>query len=264
MTQNLRIAILDCDTPVPNVYSDKGLYSDIFASLLQSAATKSPQLSALKLDFSKFDSVLVASAYDEVPWVIALTDFCKELYFSHPRIKLFGSYFGLGHGLFSPPKKNVVYPNSKSWGLGVHSITLAPAFLSQFGPVTSNPLHPNQLRLQLVHGDHVDVSALPDRFHTIGSTPQCALQGIWKKGRLLTCQGHAEFDRFVNAETVKVFGKLRWDETIMGEALKAVDADDDSVWAAEVMLRFFLEDEQEEHVAVQRVLHAEEGVMAKL
>ena len=54
----LRIAILDCDTPVPNVYSKRGLYSDIFAALLRDAASSSSELSALKLEFSKYDSVL--------------------------------------------------------------------------------------------------------------------------------------------------------------------------------------------------------------
>lgn len=55
---SLRIAILDTDTPVPNVYAERGLYSDVFASVLQDAASRSPELSALKLEFSKYDSVL--------------------------------------------------------------------------------------------------------------------------------------------------------------------------------------------------------------
>jgi hypothetical protein len=56
--RTLQIAILDCDTPIPNVYSERGLYSDIFAALLQDVASKSPELSALKLEFRKYDSVL--------------------------------------------------------------------------------------------------------------------------------------------------------------------------------------------------------------
>lgn len=55
---SLRIAILDTDTPVPNVYADRGLYSDIFASVLRNAASKSPELSGLRLEFSKYNSVL--------------------------------------------------------------------------------------------------------------------------------------------------------------------------------------------------------------
>ena len=54
----VRIAILDTDTPVPNVYSERGLYSDIFAGLLRDAARKDSELSALKFEFSRYDSVL--------------------------------------------------------------------------------------------------------------------------------------------------------------------------------------------------------------
>lgn len=116
---------------------------------------------------------------------------------------------------------------------------------------------------------------LPEGFCSIGSSDHCALQGIWKKGRVFTYQGHAEFDRFVNRETVKVFGKLIWDDGYMERALKAVDADDDAVWAAQVMLRFFLEEEVEESVDVGRgrgrgrgsmsmSMRVDDKVMAKL
>ena len=69
---------------------------------------------------------------------------------------------------------------------------------------------------------------------SIGRSEHCALQGVWKKGRVLTYQGHAEFDRFVNGETAKVFGRGLW-------SLETVERDDDALWAAGVMVRFFLE-----------------------
>ena len=100
----------------------------------------------------------------------------------------------------------------------------------------------------------------------MGSSQHCVLQGIWKKGRILTYQGHAEFDRFANAETVKVFGKLTWSGEFMEEALKAVDRDDDSVWAAVVLLRFFLEDQKmdSEVLMSELDLRGDKDVMARL
>jgi hypothetical protein len=95
--------------------------------------------------------------------------------------------------------------------------------------------------LQFVHADHVDLQDLPEGFVSVGRSSHCGLQGIWKKGRVLTYQGHAEFDRFVNAETLKVFGKPIWEEEFMERALEQVDREDDAVWAAGVMLKFFLE-----------------------
>lgn len=54
----LHIAMLDCDTPVPNVYAERGLYSDIFAALLRAAAEKTPDLPDVDLQLSKYDCVL--------------------------------------------------------------------------------------------------------------------------------------------------------------------------------------------------------------
>jgi len=118
VSTTLRIAILDCDTPVPNVYAERGLYSDIFISLLEDAAEKTPGLPQLNFEFNKYDAVQgnlpseedliridaiiitgsckshispyrflktpftnalpAASAYDLVPWIISLTSFTKS------------------------------------------------------------------------------------------------------------------------------------------------------------------------------------------
>ena len=58
-TPSLHIAILDCDTPVPNVLSKLGKYSDIFSKLLQDAVHTTKGLpQGLQLRFSVFDSVM--------------------------------------------------------------------------------------------------------------------------------------------------------------------------------------------------------------
>ena len=191
------------------------------------------------------------------------------LYTSHPRIKIFGSCFGhqlLCNALFASSGQSVVERDPNGWELGVHPITLTPIFLSHFGTVTSNPSHPTQLRLQFVHADHVVLPTLPPGFEVVGSSQHCVLQGIWKRGRVLTYQGHAEFDRFVNAETLKVFGKPIWSEGYMEEALRAVDRDDDAMWAAGVILRFFLMDEAVESEILASELGGvgDEEVMARL
>lgn len=80
---------------------------------------------------------------------------------------------------------------------------------------------------------------------------------------MLTLQGHAEFDRFVNGETLKVFGGPVWEEGFMRRAMEAVDREDDAIWAAGVMLKFFLEAEDE--VGMKEGERAgEEDVLARL
>jgi hypothetical protein len=53
----LRIATLDCDIPVPSVYAKRGLYSDIFETLLRDAAASLLDLPELNLQFRKYDCV---------------------------------------------------------------------------------------------------------------------------------------------------------------------------------------------------------------
>jgi len=95
------------------------------------------------------------------------------------------------------------------WELGVHPITLFAPFLEHFGPVTSNlegkgeegvGKRGGQMRLQFVHADHVVLpldqqgKILVDEqgWFVLGKTEHCAIQGVWKRGRVLTLQGHAE------------------------------------------------------------------------
>ncbi len=142
----------------------------------------------------------------------------------------------------------------------MRSITISPSFLSHFGPVTSNPSSPGELRMQFVHRDHVVLPASSqgqeslDGFESIGSSSHCALQGIWKQGRVLTYQGHAEFDEFINRETIKTFGvKAKWDSGFLGDAVRATEGVDDARWAAGVILRFFLENETVDVIEPARV-----------
>lgn len=145
--------------------------------------------------------------------------------------------------LFSTQERKVVSRDPKGWELGVHPISLTQDFLAHFGPVTTNPTAPSKLRLQFIHADHVVLPCLPEGFVSVGRSEHCALQGVWQKGRILTYQGHAEFDRFINSETLKVFGAL-WDDDVQSAALGLIDGVDDATWAAGTVLNFFLGDEQ--------------------
>jgi hypothetical protein len=51
------IAIFDCDTPVPSVYAERGLYSHIFEVLLRDAQKKTSELQDLDLKFRGYDCV---------------------------------------------------------------------------------------------------------------------------------------------------------------------------------------------------------------
>lgn len=57
-TKKLHIATLECDIPVPNIYSQRGLYGNIFEKLLrdaQAASHENDEISKVELRFSQFD-----------------------------------------------------------------------------------------------------------------------------------------------------------------------------------------------------------------
>lgn len=96
--------------------------------------------------------------------------------------------------------------------------------------------------MQFVHADHVWVPVLPAGFQNIGSTPKCAIQGVWQENRVLTYQGHIEFDEFVNRETIRAFGiKAGWAAAELQSALRSTEGVDDAGWASGVLVRFFEE-----------------------
>ena len=139
--------------------------------------------------------------------------------------------------------------------IGPVDISLSEPFARAFaGPCRSLRAGPDCMRLQVVHGDWVVPSVyengweggLPSPWVNVGSTAACAVQGLYYPGRVLTFQGHFEFDGFVNRETCREFGRrFGWGEERIRRVLEEIGGSgeeagvDDSGVAAEVVLRFF-------------------------
>lgn len=261
MTQTLHIAIFNTDIPVPEVFTQRAsTYGQIFHSLLTAAASrkhpdlvvKSTEYDTRKLEYpaslDDVDLILITgsinSAYDNIPWVHRLEDYIIATYRDCPRVKWFGSCFGhqiicqallKGYGVR-------VDAEPRGWEVGVKEMDMDAKFRSAFA--SQGFKVPAKMRLQFVHGDFVvvpDWDALPGSWSVLGSTAWCANQGMMEVGRVLTFQGHFEFDRFVNGETIKTFFAKKAPEWLE-ESLRAVDADDDSEFAAEMVLHFALQE----------------------
>jgi GMP synthase-like glutamine amidotransferase len=266
MAQTLHICMFNTDIPVPNVFTNRASsYGQIFHELLTAAAKrfapdvtiKSTEYDTRKGEYPEFlndvDLILITgsinSAYDDIPWVHQLEEYIIETYRAHPRVKWFGSCFG--HQLICQALLKEydvrVDADERGWELGVQTMAMDPKFRSDFGkyPTQTGESKPvkEEMRLQFVHGDFVvvpDMSKLPDSWSIVGSTPWCSNQGMFQAGRILTFQGHFEFDRFVNSETIKTFFTRKAPEWLE-ESLRSVDADDDSEEAAEMVLQFMLQ-----------------------
>jgi GMP synthase-like glutamine amidotransferase len=260
--------MLNADDPVPRVAAERSTtYGQIFHKLIVATASRtSLNITIESQDYdvkkgeypeslSDVDMILISgsssSAYDDLDWIHRLDLYVLNVYLNHPRVKMFGSCFG--HQLICQSLLKGfgarVEPDTNGWELGVQEITLEKQFreaMQKNSPTgrTSSVNKVEKMRLQFVHGDHVVIpclESLPRSWITLGSTQHCAIQGMYERGRVLTLQGHFEFDRFINSETIKTFF-ASWEPVRLNNALKAIDVDDDSESAIEILLRFMQEE----------------------
>ncbi|CEL05476.1 hypothetical protein ASPCAL06594 [Aspergillus calidoustus] len=218
------------------------------------------------------DAILItgaaAAAYESAkyPWIVTLQTYLQTVFNDYPHVKMFGSCFGhqlIGQALLSAqaqtpePPSVIVEACPRGSEVGLTSITLDPEFVAHFPNLSPASLPvANQLRLQMIHGDWVSLlpgmKALPAPWTNVGSTELCPIQGLYYPGRVLTYQGHFEFDVFVNTETCLEFGRRDgwngWNskdvEGYLGLIKKGrvegmAEDDDDAKVAAEIVMLFF-------------------------
>ncbi|CAL5874989.1 uncharacterized protein PFLUO_LOCUS9292 [Penicillium psychrofluorescens] len=219
------------------------------------------------------DAILItgsaASAYEDQPWIHGLESFIQTVYTDFPHVKIFGSCFGhqiiaqalLSAKLTTPSSAFHVEHAQTGYEMGIEPITLHPSFTAHFPPL-ARASSQSPFRIQLIHGDQVvptpealaiargtsSLVSLPTPWMNIGSSAQCPIQGLYCPGRILTYQGHFEFDTFVNSELCQEFGRrANWPAELVASYLERIsrafvpgkEDDDDSKAAAEAVLLFF-------------------------
>lgn len=247
------------------------------------ASPRSPAETNAGGPLGAIDAILItgsaSSAYDAHPWIAKLQSFIQTVHVNYPLVKIFGSCFGhqiIAQALLSgsadklgvvtaPTSTFHVEHASTGYEMGIQPITLDPAFTAQFPPL-ARASSQKPFRIQLIHGDQVvptpaaraaaaaagtDVS-LPAPWMNIGSSAQCPIQGLYHPGRILTYQGHFEFDTFVNRELCVEFGRrAHWPASDVASYVRQIERalvpgqedDDDSQAAAEAVLLFFAGDD---------------------
>lgn len=223
------------------------------------------------------DAILItgsaASAYDKDPWIRDLQSFIQTVHTDYPLVKIFGSCFGhqiVAQALLSNNAPEISAPNASTFHvehaqtgfeMGIQQITLDPSFTASFPPL-ARASSQNPFRIQLIHGDMVVPArnskiSLPAPWMNIGSSAQCPIQGLYSPGRVLTYQGHFEFDVFVNAELCQEFGRrANWSPQQVASYLEQInrarvpgkeDDDDDSKAAAEAVVLFFAGEDRDKN-----------------
>ena len=143
----LRIAILECDTPLPNTKATYGGYGGLFTSLLKSAAAThahrlasrvTPEDIDIKIynvvekqeypNLEDVDGILLTgskhNSFDDEPWILKLVDFVKKV-LEQDRGRLVGICFG--HQITARALGAKVGRSDKGWELSVTDVELTDA-----------------------------------------------------------------------------------------------------------------------------------------
>ncbi|CAI7644234.1 unnamed protein product [Penicillium pancosmium] len=292
---HVHIAVLDTDVPCPAVYAKRGMHSSRFRVLLQAAAGRLNQEAQelqhgnIGIHVTAFDAVggsypplsflrssprslnrtnasdspgpvdvilvtgAAAAAYDDLPWIPALRSFIQKVYADYPFVKIYGSCFGhqlIGQALLEGqecsmgkdlPSKISVEPSVLGHEIGVHPIVLNTQFSRRFSSLAEFSSE-RPVQLQVIHGDIV--------------TPSQDIPSHIGQSRVLTLQGHFEFDAFASGELCRQFARTyNWTQSSLDTHLaniwgsfESIDGPsgpyDDAKAVAEMVVLFFADEDR--------------------
>ncbi|KAI9758222.1 MAG: hypothetical protein M1815_004423 [Lichina confinis] len=222
----IRLAILECDTPLDRARAKYGGYGGLHKLLLQAGVDILPSQQRPQLEISiwdvvtqqaypgldEIDAVLLTgsrhSAFGVDPWIIKLIDFVTTILRrqsqsgdrvesdinnalkseSHP-IRIIGVCFGhqiVGRALDVP-----VVRSDLGWEVSNMAVDLTEKGQDIFG---RDVLH--------IHQSHRDILATKpalenEQIFNLGTSPKCDLQGLYVPKRFITIQGHPEYNEEV-------------------------------------------------------------------
>jgi GMP synthase-like glutamine amidotransferase len=147
----LRIAILECDTPLTNTRAKYGGYGGVFKALLSAGADAlgSPALSSkhgLELttwdvfeaqnypSLDDIDAILLSgsryNSFDDTPWIVKLVEFTKQV-LAQERVRIIGVCFG--HQIVGRAMDVKVDRSPAGWEASVTAIDLTKRGQEIFG-----------------------------------------------------------------------------------------------------------------------------------
>lgn len=126
-----------------------------------------------------------SDAFDNEPWILNLMAYLQEKVIPRDDIRLVGICFG--HQIISRALGSEVTRNAKGWEVGIESVTINKdaEVLELFKDFNG--------KIDILESHQDIVSEVPEGFTNLGSSERTECQGIYKKGKALTFQGHPEF-----------------------------------------------------------------------
>ncbi|KAH3671487.1 hypothetical protein OGAPHI_000189 [Ogataea philodendri] len=133
--------------------------------------------------------------YGNDPWVLDLVAFVKDIIENHPSIKMTGCCYG--HQIICRAMGGLVTPSSNGIEAGICEIKLADDVPKKL----LDPPVPGKVFLVEAHKNWVKEA--PENVLVIGSSDKTHIQGVYRKGRFLTLQGHPEFPKAISETIVE-------------------------------------------------------------
>lgn len=187
------------------------------------------------------------TAHDDDQWILKLVKFVEEAFSDN--IPLVGICFG--HQIIGRAVGATVGRNPEGWELSVDNVELSEVGIELFGKralvrslstVSVFTVLLTQIR-QAIHQMHRDiVFEVPAMFQDIGHSPVCQVQGFYLPGRVLSVQGHPEFDQFVVSQLIQrrhdqgIFSDVMRDDGLHRSGLPH-----DGALVASAICKFFIE-----------------------
>ncbi|KIV86928.1 hypothetical protein PV11_02504 [Exophiala sideris] len=247
----IRIAILECDTPLPKTKERFKGYGGVFELLLRSSAKalNRPELDPEKgLEISKWqveldpdnypdpetiDAILITGSkhdsFADTPWINKLVEYTERI-LSQTQVRVIGVCFG--HQIVGRALKAGVGRNPDGWEAAVNNIDLSAKGKELFGV--------EKLRLHQMHRDCVFY--YPEGVEELGSSPVCKVQGMYSPKRLMTVQGHPEFNQDIMREIVNTRHATGiFDDEAYNNHVTKVNLPHDGLIVGQAFLKFLLE-----------------------
>ncbi|EKD21704.1 uncharacterized protein L3040_004927 [Drepanopeziza brunnea f. sp. 'multigermtubi'] len=257
-TLPLRIAILECDTPLPSVVSKYGAYDRLFTQLLKagadslSSSSSSPSYPGLSaasgLEITAFDVVTAQSyprledvdallitgskynSFDNDPWILKLVEYTKQV-LEQRRVRILGVCFG--HQILARAMGVEVGRSEGGWEVSVVTMDLTSRGQEIFGK--------KSLAIHQMHRDAI--FSYPEGVEGLASTSACSTHAMYAKGRFISVQGHPEFTREIMTEVLEArHAQGVFSDEIYKSGSERVDRHQDGVVVAQAFLKFLLED----------------------
>ncbi|GAD98192.1 hypothetical protein PVAR5_6883 [Paecilomyces variotii No. 5] len=253
MRRPLRIAILENDTPLERTKEKYGGYGGVFESLLKASAKELGQPEKLDpetgLEITKWDivhrddlypnlddidAILMTgsrhNSFDNIPWINKLVEFIQKV-LAQDRVRIIGVCFG--HQILGRALGAKVGRSDEGWEVSVCEMDLTEKGKELFGR--------DKLRLQQMHRDIV--FSYPPNVTPLGSSPRCAVQGMYSPGRFISVQGHPEFTKEIISDIIEARSKAGiFSDDESKDAMARAGNQNDGIAVGVAFLKFLLEE----------------------